>query len=362
MSSPPPLPHKFNLSEEPDLPELQQQIHDLTQLRNSYQASLLSLRSTKTLKDHLSSSLSSFPSTTPSSQTNPPISISPSLQISDKNLNDILLARSAELSADHQEWTQEALYRMAGLTKFSVTDPSASSPSPFNNITGIRIEVMADGKFGTPYYLFLKPHDDTPKPTPENPSPTESPSETHLILHRHTIPAYFIQPLNDLAEKYLPPPPRIQNLDRFVRDVRHFLVLHYLRRASLSHIKNEVYQNLPQPDLDDNNNDNDNDNGNNDNIPNIYVSEFIIDPEARLVEIHWLQTHNPSTKRLAYIALTEEGGIEGLVVKEDNQRILHMEMQIKGPNWLRGATDSMDWIPGLFQRLQWSSAPPSSSF
>ncbi|KAK6502203.1 hypothetical protein TWF506_002791 [Arthrobotrys conoides] len=347
MSSPPPISHDFNLPDQPEIQELQQQIHDLTQVRNDFQAALLSLRSTKTLKDHLASSSSSQTKT----------SISPSLQISDKNLNDILLTRSAELSTDHQEWTQEALYRMAGLTKFTITDPSSSSTtsSSSNNITGIRIEVMADGKFGTPYYLFLKPHDDTPKPTPENPSPIEVPSETHLILHRHTIPAYFLQPLNDLAEKYLPPPPRIQNLDRFVRDVRHFLVLHYLRRARLSHIKDEVYQNLPKPDSDDISNSN-----NNNNIPDIYVSDFILDPEVRLVEVQWLHVNDNSTKRHAYIALTEEGGIEGLVVKQDSQRILHMEMQIKGPNWLRGATDSMDWIPGLFQRLQWSS-PPSFS-
>ncbi|RVD90077.1 uncharacterized protein DFL_001057 [Arthrobotrys flagrans] len=328
MSSPSPI-----LTDEPGIEELQQQIHTLTKLRASHQASLLSLRSTKSLKDHLSSSSSS-------SQTK--ISISPSLHISDKNLNDILLTRSAEITTDRQEWTREALYRMSGLTKFSVTDPSF----PDQNLTGIRIEVMADGKFGTPYYLFLKPYDDTPKPTPDDPSPAEVPSDTHLQLHRHTVPAFFVQSLNILAEKYLPPPPRMQNLDRFVRDARHFLVLHYLRRSRLARIKDEVTQNLPDSGSD------------TAPISDIYVSEFTIDPEARLVEVRWLDTNvHITTKRQAWIALTEEGGIEGLIVKEDNRRILHMEMQIKGTDWVRGATDSMDWIPGLFQRLKWSSHP-----
>ncbi|KAK6330997.1 hypothetical protein TWF718_003191 [Orbilia javanica] len=327
---------ELHLTEEPSFEELQNQIRTLTNLRNTHQATLLSLRSTKSLKDHISTVSAS------SSQTKTPISSS--LQISDKNLNDILLTRSAELSKDHQEWTQEALSRMTGLSKFTVTDPSSS-----RDLTGIRIEVMADGKFGTPYYLFLKPYDETPKPTPEDPSPEEVPSTTHLILHRHTIPAYFIQPLNVLAEKHLPPPPQMQNLDRFVRDVRHFLVLHYLRRSRLTHIKDEVTQNLP-----DLNSDSDDA-----HTPNIYVSEFLMDPEARLVEIHWLDINDihSSIKRQAWIALTEKGGIEGLIVKEDNQRILHMEMQIKGDDWVRGTTDSMDWTSGLFKRLRWPSHP-----
>ncbi|KAK6522009.1 hypothetical protein TWF281_002580 [Arthrobotrys megalospora] len=333
MSSPSISPEPADM---PDIDDLQQQIHDLTKLRNSHQAELLSLRSTKTLKDHLSSS-----SSTPLKTT-----ISPSLEISDKNLNDILLKRSAELTKDQQEWTQEALYRMTGLTKFSITDPSLKPNGTGTNtteLTGIRVEVMADGKFGTPYYLFLKPYDVTPKPTPEDPSPTESASETHLTLHRHTIPAYFIQNLNTLAEKYLPPPPRMQNLDRFARDVRHFLVLHHLRKSRLIRIKDQVTQNLPEshPTPED--------------VPDIYVSEFTVDPEARLVEVEWRDIDNMDSKRLGWIALTQEGGIEGLIVKENGQRILHMEMQIKG-DWVRGGADSMDWVTGLFERLQWTDS------
>ncbi|KAK6341848.1 hypothetical protein TWF730_001335 [Orbilia blumenaviensis] len=337
-----PLPADFD---EPDLDQLLQQIRDLTKLRNSHQAALLALRSTKSLKDHLSATSSSIKT-----------SITPSLQISDKDLNDILLTRSAELSADKQQWTQEALYRMAGLTKFTVIDPSYSSSSVdtisdadadadadtdaestpnAHELTGIRIEVMADGKFGTPYYLFLKPYDMTSKPTDSDPIPTPKFSKTHQTLHRHTIPAYFINDLMTLAEKYLPPPPRLQNLDRFVRDVRQFLVLHYLRRARLLHVKEEVTEQ---------------DVG---SVDTVYISGFNIDPEARLVEIEWQDPHGPAVNRLGWIALTQEGGIEGLIVKEDGQRILHMEMQIKG-NWVRGSTDSMDWIEGLFKRLQWS--------
>ncbi|KAK6496450.1 hypothetical protein TWF481_002468 [Arthrobotrys musiformis] len=338
MSSPPSTLDQLDLLDEPSLEELQQQIHDLTKLRNAHQTALLALRSTRSLKDHLSSSA---PSTITTSL--------PSLQISDKNLNAILLARSAEISKDHQEWTQEALYRMTGLTKFSIADPSSSfnreetdNNGDKNKITGIRIEVMADGKFGTPYYLFLKPHDATPKPTPENPSPSPVPSETHLDLHRHTIPAYFIQELNLLAEKHLPPPPKPQNLDRFARDVRSFLVLHYLRRAKLLHVQNAVKESLKS----------------NSRTPeDIYVSEFTIDPEVRLVEIQWADNTDGSKKRHAWIALTQEGGIEGLIVKENNERILQMEMQIKGADWVRGATDSTDWIDGLFDRLKWSPSP-----
>jgi len=113
-------------------------VRDLTKIRNERQAELLSLRSTQTLKETLESTSSQTLRTTiPNADLT-----SADLEIEDANLNDVLLKKTSELAADKQEWIEESLYRMAGLTTFSVQDPAPGG----GNLTGIRIEVMADGK------------------------------------------------------------------------------------------------------------------------------------------------------------------------------------------------------------------------
>ncbi|KAF3903336.1 hypothetical protein AA313_de0205827 [Arthrobotrys entomopaga] len=336
MSSP--LPPLQTTSEEPedlDIDELQKQVNELTKIRNAQQEKLLSFRSTQTLRQVLESSQTIKTSISDSNSN----SDSNAFEIEDENLNSILLKRAADITADKHQWSQESLYRMAGLTSFQVQDPSPNGAL----LTGVRIEVMADGKFGTPYYLFLKPYDDTttPKSLPSAaPLPDKFTLPSHLTLHRHTIPAYFLQTLNALAEKHLPPPPRPQNLDRLVRDMRRILLLHYLRTTHLNHIKAQVIQHLPQ------------NHPNPTEIPEIYISEFTFDPEARLIELEWLDTVQFGVKRLGWVAVTEEGGVEGVIVKQDGKRVLEMEMKIKG-DWVRGEADSMDWIDGLFERCEW---------
>ncbi|KAF3930191.1 hypothetical protein ABW20_dc0101453 [Dactylellina cionopaga] len=334
MSSPlPPSGSPSITSEIPDIEELQKQIRELSKIRNERQAELLSVRSTRTLQEALESTTPETVKTSiPDSENS-----TAALEIEDTNLNEILLKQTADLAADKQEWVQESLYRMAGLTTFEVQDPAPNG----GKLTGVRIEVMADGKFGTPYYLFFKPYDTTPKPTSSDPFPSQTTSSTHVTLHRHTVPAYFLQPLTTLTEKYLLPPPRPQNLDRLVRDVRRILFLHYLRTTHLSHIATKVKQTLPQT------------HPNPSEAPPVYIAKFIVDPEARLVEVEWLETQKFGPKRLGWVALTEEGGIEGVIVKQDGQRVLSMEMQIKG-DWVRGEADNMDWIDGLFERLEWT--------
>ncbi|KAF3941350.1 hypothetical protein ABW19_dt0204167 [Dactylella cylindrospora] len=335
MSSPSPGPSGplQNNSDTTDVEELQKQIRELTKIRNERQAELLSLRSTHTLKEILeSASNQTLRTSIPNSGSG-----DSALEIEDANLNEILLKQASDLATDRQEWLEESMYRMAGLTSFTVQDPAPGG----GELTGVRIEVMADGKFGTPYYLFLKPYDTTPKPTATDPFPAPSTSPTHLTLHRHTIPAYFLQSLTSLCEKHLPPPPTLQNANRLIRDVRRIVVLHHLRLSHLSKIKEKVTQNLP---------------GNHptpSEVPQVYISEFTIDPEARLVEVEWLDGKNFGTKRLGWIALTEEGGAEGVVVKKDGQRVMAMERQIRG-DWVRGGSDGMHWIDGLFGRLEWT--------
>ncbi|EPS37407.1 hypothetical protein H072_8913 [Dactylellina haptotyla CBS 200.50] len=335
MSSPPvpASPSDAGSSDGPDVEELQKQIRELTKIRNERQAELLSLRSTHTLKHALDTASSQ---TIKTSVPNPDGSEDP-LQIEDTNLNTILLKQAADLTADKEAWDQEALYRMAGLTSFEVQDPAPNG----GKLQGIRIEVMADGKFGTPYYIFLKPYDTTPKPTPSEPFPEKTSSSTHVTIHRHTIPSYFLGSLNSLAEKLLPAPPRLQNLDRLVRDMRRILILHYLRADHLAQVKAKVTENLPQ------------NHPTPSEIPPIYISEFTVDPEARLAEVEWLDSQSFGVKRLGWIALNEEGGAEGIIVKQDGKRVLPMELKIKG-NWVRGEADKMSWIDGLFDRLEWA--------
>ncbi|KAK6353314.1 hypothetical protein TWF696_005284 [Orbilia brochopaga] len=323
-------------------------VRELTQTRNARQAELLSLRSTTTLKDILAQN-----TTTSSTTGDTPL-------VDDADLNDILLAQSAALTADKQAWTQESLYRMSGLTAFTVRDPAPNG----GELTGVRIEVMADGKFGTPFYLFLKPIPGTVTTDEDVAGGKEGKAKEggkpeidgiippHVTIHRHTIPAYFQSSLAALADKYLPPPPRPQNVDTLVRSLRRILFLHHLRATALSHVRDKVQQSLPSDTSD---------------ATGIYVSEFTVDPEARLVEIEWrdaadsanssINNGDDGAKRLGWIALTEDGGIEGVVIKHNGRRNVPMEMQIKGPNWVRGGADSMDWIEQLYDRLKWTDEP-----
>lgn len=87
----------------------------------------------------------------------------------------------------------------------------------------------------------------------------------------------------------------------------------------------------------------------------IYVSSFVIDPEARLVEIGWKNTRGTGASlKKGWLAIAEEGGMEGVIVKEAGQRVMTMERQIKG-NWLRGGCGTIEWIEGLYGRLKWTA-------
>ncbi|KAF3921719.1 hypothetical protein ABW21_db0206649 [Orbilia brochopaga] len=349
MSSPsPPPPPRTAESDDGDLDALATQIRELTQTRNARQAELLSLRSTTTLKDILERS--------PAAASNAPY-------IDDADLNDILLAQTAAIAGEKQSWMQESLYRLSGLTAFVVRDPAPNG----GKLTGVRIEVMADGKFGTPFYLFLKPMPGVPDNfAPESTSLTEEASSKeagkrekandgddkkgiippYVMIHRHTVPAYFAPSLAALEDKYLPPPPRPQNPESLVRALRRILFLHHLRATALNHVSEKIQQSLPSDTSD---------------ATGVFVSDFLVDPEARLIEIEWEDAadsttdinDNDATRRLGWIALTEDGGIESVVIKYNGRRIVPMEMQIKGPDWVRGGADSMDWIEHLFDRLKW---------
>ncbi|KAJ6264207.1 hypothetical protein Dda_0350 [Drechslerella dactyloides] len=340
MASPSPPPPR---AADGDLDALARQIRELTATRNARHAELLSLRSTTTLKDILAQTAAAASSETP--------------LVDDADLNDILLARSAALTAEKQAWTQESLYRLAGLTAFTVRDPAPNG----GELTGVRIEVMADGKFGTPFYIFLKPMPGTPTAAAaaeDEEAKSSKPGKArrgiippYVTIHRHTIPAYFQPALAALADKCLPPPPRPQDVEHLVRSLRRILFLHHLRATALSHVREKVQLSLPSDES---------------QATGIYVSEFTVDPEARLVEIEWQGTDDSNDdndsiddnenggKRLGWIALTEDGGIEGVVIKHNGRRIVPMEMQIKGPNWARGGADSMDWIEHLHDRLAWT--------
>ncbi|KAK7207547.1 hypothetical protein BZA70DRAFT_18259 [Myxozyma melibiosi] len=115
----------------------------------------------------------------------------------------------AHISAKHgqqQEIHLKNLYRLTGVTAFSVQDPVAKE-----ELLGIRIECFALKSFGAPHYIILSHNEKT---------------GTYQI-YQHTVPLHI--PLGTLASKYLN-----KNLNLFVRAVRRHIIWDLNKRTHLS--------------------------------------------------------------------------------------------------------------------------------
>lgn len=125
-----------------------------------------------------------------------------------------------------QAYAQQCAYRIcAGITTFRVRDPDPNAVDS-GAVLGLRIEVMTRARFVRPYFVFLnRPY-------------------AGWRVHRHTVPPCI--PLNGLAARYLPAPPKsgaeaadkqLQNLPRFARTLRREIVRYHNRVAVVADLR-----------------------------------------------------------------------------------------------------------------------------
>ena len=121
-------------------------VENLTKIRNDRLAQLLKEKSTKTLYQVVTAS-SAPPPPPPPPHKHHQKGIADLIPHDDDNISKILLSQSAALADENERWNMESLYRMAGVTTFTVQDPSAGN----EKLMGIRIEMFIDGS------LFFSP-------------------------------------------------------------------------------------------------------------------------------------------------------------------------------------------------------------
>lgn len=126
----------------------------------------------------------------------------------------------AKRSSQQQAYMQQCAYRIStSVTAFKVHDPDPNAVDS-GRVLGVRFEIMSAGQFLRPYYVMLN------RPFA---------NKRILRVHRHTIPPAI--PLNGLAARHLPQPPKRgsgrqqqrQDLERFVRTLRREIMRYHNR-------------------------------------------------------------------------------------------------------------------------------------
>ncbi|KAL4947477.1 Cenp-O kinetochore centromere component-domain-containing protein [Aspergillus filifer] len=163
----------------------------------------------------------------------------PTLSGLDEDISPLVRAAGSHTQSNH--------HRIA----FSTTTFPFKDPSPVNedskNLLGVRIDVcIRNGRFTKPYYLLLR------KVRAES-GAGDGTAKTRLRIHRHTIPAFI--PVERLARIFLPdvprvntdeieqlkkPPPRKQNLQSFVREIRRQLVAWHTRVDAVYYLREQI--------------------------------------------------------------------------------------------------------------------------
>ncbi|KAK9463124.1 uncharacterized protein V1516DRAFT_663155 [Lipomyces oligophaga] len=128
---------------------------------------------------------------------------------------NVLAGINARMALENQVYL-ESLYRLSGVTTFTVVDPTPRVVDKMGHestreLTGVRIECFALSKFESPHYIILE----------------RDPISNSYRLFQHTVPLSI--PIQKLATRYLN-----RNLGLFVRKIRKLIIQDVSKRAHLS--------------------------------------------------------------------------------------------------------------------------------
>ncbi|KAH0607697.1 uncharacterized protein H6S33_002731 [Morchella sextelata] len=291
---PPPPPPPLALT------TLHDQLLTLERQKASLTAQLLSLRATHPLSSASappappsSSSPASTTSTTTSSTTTTTSTQKTQEPLTDADHLAAVFASSTASAAA----SIARLHRIAGITTFTVRDPSP----PHNTLLGVRIEVFCNRQFHPPHYLHisLAPPDHDPKAAP-------------YTIHRHTLPPFIALPT---------PLPALPTL---ARTLRRQLTLHARRVAAATALRDAA-------------------------LSAGRVGDVTEGWENRVLDVEWDEGVSVVVVRWGcgvggWVCVGEDGGVgRVVVVGRAGRRYREVERRVKGAGRLEGVAARLGW-------------------
>lgn len=219
-------------------------------------------------------------------------------------------ARAEALLQKSKRQNQEELYRFCpGVTAFCIPDSDLHA-TECEDIFGIRIDVLlggkalnsyitdilvitcALGKATESYFLYFK---------------LNKPAGSILNLYEHTLPDFL--PLEDLTTTYMPmsvqePYSHKENLQSFVRELRHLLMSFHLRKAAVEKMQEQLERSEEFHDLEDS--------------PTL-LSICAANPEVTEIDLSW------SKDIVGRLHLSQDGVLNACVIHGKSGRIRRAE-------------------------------------